>query len=81
MNSESRNIDNKKRTAKIIKQPKLSIEETPDSHPTAGLTDSEKWRADLANILPLEWLEETVHDWADDENSISSHALTCSLSK
>jgi len=70
MNSESPNLDNNKRFAKTIKQFKLSTEETPDSNLIVGLTSSEKWRAELAKILPLEWLEETIYDWAEDESSI-----------
>jgi len=81
MNSGYRPKDNNKRIANSTKQPKTSTDEVPDSDPTVGLTESERWRAELPKILSSKWLQETVLDWAEDEEFDASLALTCPLNK
>jgi hypothetical protein len=72
MNSGYRPKDNNKRIANSTKQPKTSTDEVPDS---------ERWRAELPKILSSKWLQETVLDWAEDEEFDASLALTCPLNK
>ncbi len=79
MDSGYQQKENENRIAKTKILPKTSSGAAPNVDHSVDHTSGEKWRAKLAKIVPPEWLDEKVLDWAEDEDSGASLALTCPI--